>query len=329
MNRSADDFAPTASWDHLRQRAKLLQQTRCFFADRDFLEVETPLLSHDTIVDRHLDPLQVDLSADGENGSERALLWLQTSPEFGMKRLLAAGATKIYQITRAFRGGERGPLHNPEFTMIEWYRVGDDMEAGMQLLDDLSQHLLQRGPAERVTFCEAFQRYAGIHPLVSSVADLAEAAQQHGMEMTSAWDQAERDAWLDWLLVFVVEPHLGVRHPTILYDYPATQAALAKVRDDGVPLAERFELYVNGIELANGYHELTDAAVFQDRTMAANAARRHDGKRGLPVDSRLAAAMQHGLPASAGVALGFDRLVMVAVGASNLSEVMAFPIDRA
>src|SRR5438094_1304799 len=158
------DFLPTASLDMLRQRAELLAKARAFFDCRGFLEVETPLLSHDTVVDRHLDPLAVMLFSDPRQPDKGERLWLQTSPEFGMKRLLAAGAMAIYQITRAFRGGERGPLHNPEFTMVEWYRVGDDYAAGMELLGNLAAEALGSGQPEQISYRDAFLRYAQLDP---------------------------------------------------------------------------------------------------------------------------------------------------------------------
>jgi lysyl-tRNA synthetase class 2 len=234
-------------------------------------------------------------------------MWLQTSPEFGMKRLLAAGATAIFQITRAFRGGEIGALHNPEFTMVEWYRAGDDYPAGMQLLADLAEATLGCGAPDRMTYREAFVKHAGVDPLDGSRDDLA----------------------LDLVLTQQVEPHLGQDRPTILYDYPASQSALARVRRGKPPVAERFELYFRGIELANGYHELLDPAVLRERNRANNALRQADGKCILPEESRLLAAMEHGLPPCSGCALGFDRLMMVATGAKSIRDVLPFPIDRA
>lgn len=329
MTGANSDYAPSAPWPALRRRAKLLAQLRLFFAARDFLEVETPLLSRDTVVDQHLDPLAVDRGHGAAAHGEGPTYWLQTSPEFGMKRLLAAGATAIYQITRAFRAGERGRLHNPEFTIVEWYRVGDDMQAGMRLLDELAQETLCRGSAKWLTYQDAFRQFAGVDPHTDATARLAETARKLGHQGTPAWPSENRDAWLDWLLITCVEPNLGVDRPTILYDYPASQAALARVRDEHVPLAERFELYVDGVELANGYHELTDPAELIARTERANAARAADGKQCLPASSRLLEAMRHGLPPSTGVALGFDRLVLVALGAVGLDQVMAFTIERA
>ena len=346
------DFRPTASWQHLRRRAELLRRLRALFDDRGFLEVETPILSADTVVDRHLDPFRttVDRSmapqavhaarehhsvshgpgdhATSYDGEPRTL-WLQTSPEFAMKRMLAAGARAIYQVARVFRLGEQGPLHNPEFTMVEWYRAGDDMDRGMQLTSDLAEAMLDRGPARRVAYAEAFIEHVGLDPHTCEPEALAAKARQLGVDAPASLCPRDRDGWLDLLLVDRVQPHLGREQPVLLYDYPAGQAALARVRDDDPPVAERFELYVDGIELANGYHELLDAAELRARNERVNAERIADGNPALPDESRLLAAMEAGLPASTGVALGFDRLVMVATGAASLSKVMAFPIDRA
>lgn len=338
------DFGPSANWERLRLRARLLQTVRAFFAARGFLEVETPLLSADVVVDRHLDPIGVVLPSDVRFPERGRRLWLQTSPEFAMKRLLAAGGEAIYQVTRAFRAGEQGRLHNPEFTMVEWYRRSDTPPAAMQLLSDLAEALLGLGAAERLSYAEAFQQYVGVDPHCADAATLERraaelacrsplpAGSQAGSRSPASPQQPpaglDRDGWLHWLLAEYVEPHLGARCPTILYDYPASQAALAQVAGDP-PVAQRFELYVRGIELANGYHELLDPAVLRARNAEANRQRAADGKPLVPGDSRLLAAMDHGLPASCGVALGFDRVVMIAAGAGSLAEVMAFPIDRA
>lgn len=313
----------------LRQRAKLLKKLRRFFDDRSFLEVETPTLSHDTVIDEHLDPLAVVLFDDARQRFQGQTLWLQTSPEFGMKRLLAAGATAIYQITRAYRGGEAGSLHNPEFTMLEWYRVGDDYAAGRKLLSNLAKHVLGGEVPEELSFRDAFLRYANVDPFQATANDLQKAL---GESRESAAAD-ERAYWLDRVLVERVEPHLGQQRPTILYDYPADQSALAKVRPADVAgnpaVAERFELYFRGVELANGYHELLDPPVLIERNRRNNERRRDAGKYQLPTESRLLTAMQHGLPACAGCALGVDRLLMVATGAESIQEVLTFPIKRA
>ncbi|HEX7447865.1 MAG TPA: EF-P lysine aminoacylase EpmA [Pirellulales bacterium] len=325
-SRSADDFRPTASWPSLRLRDALLRKTRAFFHERAFIEVETPLLSADVVVDLHLEPFAVDVPC-GSRGSRR--MWLQTSPEFAMKRLMAAGGDAIFQITHAFRQEEQGRLHNPEFTLVEWYRRGDGLTEGMQLLSDLGNALLDRGPAETISYQAAFERHAGVDPHMTPVSALADAAKHHGLAPPASLAAEDRDGWLDLLLVELVEPHLGRDRPAILYDYPASQAALAQVRPGPPAVAERFELYIDGIELANGYHELLDAAVLIERNRLNNQARKAAGKPELPEDSRLLAAMRTGLPDCTGVALGFDRVVMLAARAPTLEDVLTFPFDRA
>jgi lysyl-tRNA synthetase class 2 len=322
------DFAPTASWELLRRRAALLQQLRTFFNERGFVEVETPLLSADTVVDRHLDPMQLQLPTGIDAASARPM-WLQTSPEFCMKRLLAAGAKAIYQVTRAFRCDEQGRLHNPEFTIAEWYRAGDGMQAGMDLLGELAATLLATTGVKKVSYGEAFQRHAGVDPHRADVSALSQAAARLKIEIPVGYEKADRDHWLDLLLGSCVEQHLGKEEPTILYDYPASQAMLARIRVGDPPIAERFELYVDGVELANGYHELLDADELRRRNARTNEQRRADGKPTLPESSRLLAAMDHGLPDCCGVALGFDRLLMAVTGAKDIRDVIAFPFDRA
>ncbi|MEN6406310.1 MAG: EF-P lysine aminoacylase EpmA [Thermoguttaceae bacterium] len=334
------DFRPTASWSNLQRRAELLRRLRAFFDRRGFLEVETPILSADTVVDRHLDPFRVVGGQWPVVGSENtnpqspipnSSVWLQTSPEFTMKRMLAAGAGRIYQVARVFRQDEIGPLHNPEFTLVEWYQPGDGLDAGMQLTSDLCEETLRRGPADRVTYAEAFDRCVGVDPHTSDGRQLAETAQKLGVASPESLSLDDRDGWLDLLLVERIQPHLGVGRPVLLYDYPASQAALARTRQDAgrPPVAERFELYANGVELANGYHELLDPSELRARNVRVNAQRVADGKEMLPEESRLLAAMESGLPTSVGVALGFDRLAMLALGVKTIAEVVAFPFDRA
>lgn len=325
---SSDQWRPSASLEMLRRRAELMAAVRQFFDRRGFLEVDTPAISADTVVDRHIEPFSTGVPA--EVGKPPRRLWLQTSPEFAMKRLLAAGAEAIYQICRVFRLGERGPLHNPEFTMVEWYRRGDSYQQGMSLLAELAEELLGRGPAERISYAEAFERCAGVDPHRAPIAELREAARGHGI----AWPESmeaddDRDAWLDLLLTGCVQPKLGVARPAIVYDYPAGQCALAQVRDGDPPVAERFELFVDGIELANGYHELRDPNELRRRNERINRLRRSEGKDTLPERSRLLRAMEAGLPECTGVAMGFDRLLMIAAGATTIEQVIPFPFERA
>ncbi|HVA46051.1 MAG TPA: EF-P lysine aminoacylase EpmA [Pirellulales bacterium] len=321
---AANDFLPTASWPVLRLRDALLRKLRSFFHDRGFIEVDTPLLSADVVVDRHLEPFGVDVPC----GAGRRRMWLQTSPEFAMKRLLATGGGAIFQVTHAFRQEEQGPLHNPEFTMVEWYRRGDGLSEGMQLLGDLADALLARGPADQISYQAAFERYAGIEPHSATIAALADVARRRGVPVPQSLGD-DRDAWLDLLLVELLQPHLGRERPAIVYDYPASQAALACVRTGPPEIAERFELYIDGLELANGYHELLDAEVLRRRNCENNRRRVAAGKLALPEESRLLSAMESGLPACCGVALGFDRVVMLAAQAAQISDVIAFPFDRA
>lgn len=319
-------FAPTATWETLVHRANLLRQVRSFFDQRAFIEVETPLLSADTVVDRHLDPMRVELPP---RAGVAPTMWLQTSPEFGMKRLLAAGASAIYQVTRAFRWGEAGRWHNPEFTMVEWYRVGDNMQAAIDLLAALACTLLNVKLVEPLSYQDAFIRYAQLDPFDALPTQLTAACQRLGIEIPIGFEQADRDDWLDLILGQFISRQMSTTHPVILYDFPATQAMLARIRPDRPPRAERFELFFQGCELANGYHELLDPDELRRRAARANQQRVADGNQPLPETNRLLAAMEYGLPPCAGVALGFDRLVMLALGARQLDEVVAFPFDRA
>lgn len=328
------DFGPTAPWENLEKRARMLAAVRRFFDERGYLEVETPYLSHDTVVDRHLDPVEAFFIADaaGPDAARRAVrCFLQTSPELGMKRLLAAGGKAIYQIARVFRNGEVGPRHNPEFTMVEWYRAGDDHHAQMTVTGDLVSTLLELPPADRISYADAFMNTLGLDPHAAPVEVLQDACRRQNINIPESMESDDRDGLLDLLTSEVIQPTLGAGRPTMLYDYPASQAAMAKVGIDhaGRSVAERFECYFEGLELANGYHELLDPAPLRKRQTEQNAWRARDRKGVLPEENRLLAAMEAGLPACSGVALGFDRLLMKAVGAKCIHEVLAFPFERA
>ena len=331
MDHASPDlnFRPTASWEMLRLRARILKGVRDFFDSRGFLEVETPILSADIVVDRHLDPFGTVLADDPRRPDMGQGFWLQTSPEFHMKRLMASGGEAIYQISRVFRNGEIGRLHNPEFTMVEWYRRGDDLNAGMGLLSDLTVACLGSQPAEQKTYADVFREQFGADALSAEPMQLRRLAASNNIPYPESLAADDRDAWLELLWTERVERNLGVHRPTIIYGYPASQAALARISSDDPRTAERFELYVHGIEVANGYHELLDANVLLERNARANQQRVADGKPPLPEHSRLIDAMRSGLPACTGVALGFDRLVMIAAGAKSLVDVIPFPIDRA
>jgi lysyl-tRNA synthetase class 2 len=312
------DFAPGATMDALEQRSKLLRRLREFFYERGFIEVETPILSSEVIPELHIEPIRVEGGA-----------FLQASPELHMKRLLAAGAKAIFQVTRSFRGGERGQLHNPEFTIVEWYRAGDDMSAGIDLLDQMVQSLLGTPPSGRTTYAATFKRHLGLCPHTATVDELRSAAAKADVAVPPGIDRTDRDEWLNLLLATRIEPRLGKERPEIVYHYPAAQASLAKIVPThfGYQVAERFELYYRGIELANGFHELVDADELRHRFESVNAARHRDGRQVLPLPETLLVAMKHGLPDCTGCAVGFDRLVMLAFGAQSIDEVIAFAAD--
>jgi lysyl-tRNA synthetase class 2 len=303
----------------------MLRQLRSFFDERGFVEVQTPTLCSETVIDRHLDPISVTLSLPG-NGEQE--WFLQTSPEQSMKRLLAMGMGSIYQIGPVFRAGELGQWHNPEFTMAEWYEVGAGHEQGLQLLSDLLTVMLRTSPAKRVTFSNAFEEATGLQLFDSGIDKLAKWSVRQGLVESVDWS----DDWDDWVnLIFSerVQPRMGSDSPVLITHFPATQAALAVVSAEDPRTAERYELFYRGVELANGYHELLDATVLRERDAIANAQRLRDGKRSLPPCDKLLRAMEQGMPNSCGCALGFDRLVMLACESDRLADVVAFTAQEA
>ncbi|MBL1260094.1 MAG: EF-P lysine aminoacylase GenX [Thiotrichaceae bacterium] len=323
-----DDWRPTAPIDNIRLRAALLAKTRQFFAARDVLEVETPLLSVATVSDPHLQSFVTRYS--GPALPADTPLYLQTSPEAAMKRLLASGSGSIYQICKAFRDGECGARHNPEFTLLEWYRVGFDHFTLMAEVEALVKALLDLDcEFERMSYQAIFAHYLGLDPHRASLDDLIRCAKDRGISTGLKDIEMRRDDWLNLLMSHLIEPHLGQTVPLFIYDYPASQAALAKVRPGEVALAERFELYITGIELANGYHELCDDDEFLRRFEQDTLPRKNDGHLAPGVNHRLSAALEAGLPESAGVALGFDRLLMLAAGCDSISEVVIFTVANA
>lgn len=323
MNTS--DWRPSAKLQTLRLRAQLLARVREYFASADVLEVETPVLAAAPVTDVHLDSMSTRIAGHGE-------FFLQTSPEYAMKRLLAAGAPDIYQVARVFRDAERGPQHNPEFTLIEWYRRGFDTPALMLDCERLLSHLFlgQRAlaAAERMTYQQAVQLHAGVDALSASAEELLACALSHGVALPSA-RPADRDGCLDLLMSMVVGPKLGPGRLTFIHDYPASQAALARLCAGNPLVAERFEIYLEGMELANGFHELADEREQHARFARDLAERARRGLAQVPIDRRMLAALSAGLPDCSGVALGFDRIVMLAAGARRIEEVIAFPIERA
>ncbi len=287
--------------------------------------METPILSTTAITDPHLHSFTTRYTGPGH--ADGLSLYLHTSPEFPMKRLLAAGSGPIYQISKVFRQGEAGRRHNPEFTMLEWYRPDIDHHALMDEVAMLAGPLLGLDVnAEKLTYREAFQRHLQIDPLESTVDELQRCVTAIGL--VGFEEERDRDLLLELLLSHRIEPELGRDGLCFLYDYPASQAALARLSQDDPRVAERFELYYRGVELANGFHELADAKEQRERFNAEQETRKRQGLESVPMDERLLAALEEGLPACSGVALGLDRLVMLAVGADSLEQVMAFSIEN-
>jgi len=324
MTSAGHDWRPTASLEMLRLRAEVLAAIRAFFADRGVLEVETPLLASAPVTDLHLQALSCRYRGPGADQGRK--LYLQTSPEFAMKRLLAAGTGAVYQICKAVRDGEAGGMHNPEFTILEWYRPGWNHHRLMDEVDELLQLVLGTRPGDRLTYATIFERHASVDVFSANDEELVSRAETLGVTQPNALG---RDDLLNLLLTHVVEPQLGRSRPTFVHDYPASQASLSRIRPGDPPVAERFEVFSEGIELANGYHELTDPVEQRQRFEADIAARRAAGLPEVPIDERLLSAIEHGLPDCAGVALGVDRLLMVVARTREISDVLAFPIDRA
>jgi lysyl-tRNA synthetase class 2 len=321
------DWRPAAGLEVLRARAGMLAQVRAFFAAREVLEVETPVLCNAGVTDPHLINPTTSCLLAGDHAPRR--LYLQTSPEYAMKRLLAAGSGAIYQIGKAFRGDEAGRYHNPEFTLVEWYRPGldyaDIMAETAALLEAVTGRL---AAVEGVSYAEAFRRHADIDPLRAPLQEIVDRASAAGIRIDDA-ERLERDDWLDLLLSHLVAPRLGRDGPSFLTEFPASQAALARVVPGEPPVAERFEVFIDGIEIANGFHELTDAGEQRRRFEADNLRRDRVGLPKMPIDERLLAALDAGLPPCSGVALGFDRLVMITLGLPALRQTIAFPTEQA
>ena len=323
---NVEDWRPTAAPGVLTRRAAMLAQARRYFSDERVLEVQTPLLARSAVSD----PAIESIAVQPRSGPRQ---FLQTSPEYPMKRLLAAGVGDCYQICPVFRDGESGRQHRPAFTMIEWYRLGfgvADLQRDVdRLLRAATAGLRDFAPARSLTYREAIANHCGIDIRTAAPADIAATLERHGIRPASAADW-DRDAWLDLLMGALVGPALGRDAPVFIRDYPASQAALARLRTDadGETVAERFELYIDGVELANGFRELGDAREQRVRFERDLAQRHARGQLQNPLDQRLLAALAHGLPDCAGVALGFDRLVMVTLGLPDLASALSFADDR-
>ena len=321
MTTTTDNWRPTATRTMLEQRAGLLARIREFMARRSILEVETPVLNPAANPDPNIASLATMVSLPF--GAEPNRYYLHTSPEFAMKRLLAAGSGPIYQITRVFRDQEAGRIHQPEFTMLEWYRPGFDHQA---LMDEMTVLLTELRLTEcmRLPYAMVFEDHTSLNPHTCSLQALQERAHMLGLQSPTA----DRSLLLDVIFSHAVAPNLGLAQPLFIYDYPVCQAALARIRQADIAVAERFELFIGGMEIANGYHELRDDTEQAQRFAQENAVRKQRGLTLMPVDDLLLAALRHGLPDCAGVALGLDRLLMTLTGSQELKDVLAFPVAQ-
>ncbi|MDD5632621.1 MAG: EF-P lysine aminoacylase EpmA [Methylococcales bacterium] len=324
-----NNWRPTCSIEMMRLRAQLLADIRQFFSSRAVLEVETPVLSHSSGTDPQLDFFTTDYcSPPLEEG-----LFLQTSPEFAMKRLLAAGSGSIYQIAKAFRNGESGRFHNPEFTLLEWYRVGFTLP---QLMDEIAELMAvlfsghsALSPAQRFSYQDIFQRYTGLNPLEFSYKSYCDFAQNnHAVEAMDICGY-DHSLWLDFIFTHYVQPYLGENSVCMVYGYPACQSSLARINERNSQVSDRVEVFISGIELGNGYYELTDAKE-QNRRFDSEKAIRQQRNRPVAVkDKHLIGALEAGIPECSGMAIGLDRLLMLLTNSSTINDVLNFPISRA
>lgn len=321
-----NDWMPTATVHALQLRARLNALIRKFFAERGLLEVETPILSAAGNTDPNIESLQLQFSGPAHAGPARR--WLRTSPEFALKRLLAAGVGNCYELGRVFRDGEIGRLHNPEFSMLEWYRIGWShhqlMDECAELVKSAMRVAGRSASVRESSYRQLYQDQLGLDPLTASEAELRGPLAVFDIRA----DGLGRDDWLDLLMTHLIQPSIPENRILMVYDYPKSQAALARIRQGDMPVAERFELYLGPIELANGYRELNDADEQRERFGRDLSRRQKRGGVQPPIDERLLTALP-ALPDCAGVALGVDRLLMAMLGANRLADVVAFPFDRA
>ncbi len=328
--------SPEASWrpscdqTALRARALTLKRIRRFFDERGVLEVETPLLGQSAGTDPHLYPFVSQYRRPGQTVGVD--YYLQTSPEFAMKRLLASGSGSIYQICKAFRNEESGRHHNPEFTLLEWYRIGfgldqlmDEIEALFVVLFDGKRDL---GSSKRVPYRKLFEQWVGVDPIHADWSEFAECARRCDLSEATAICGEDRMIWLDLLFSHIVQPQLELGRVYFVYDYPACLPSLARKKPGGEAVVERVEIFLDGLELGNGFHELADPVEQDMRFDGDLVVRRQLGLPLPPKDQRLLGALAKGLPDCSGMAIGLDRLLMLMTGCSHIEQVLAFPVSR-
>ena len=324
------NWQPTLSWQNAQKRAVVLQKIRAFFAERKVIEVETPALSQGTVTDVYLDAFECQYNFLADSSSERAVtLFLQTSPEFHMKRLLASGYGCIFQIAKAFRHEESGNNHNPEFTLLEWYRIGFDQFDLMHEVAELLKVVLGGNKALFTSYQDIFIKTVSVDPLIANFDVLVEVLNKHDKCADWLIEMNDADLLLQFIFTEIIEPTIGIDEPQFIYNFPVAQASLAKICPQDSRVAQRFECYYRGLELANGFNELTDATEQVTRFEQDNHKRKEQALADKPIDERFIAALSHGLPECSGVALGIDRLLMLALDVQQINEVQSFGVDRA
>ncbi len=321
------DWQPACDLKQLRERARLLRIIRRFFYQRNVLEVETPLLSSATGTDPHLDFFSSYYHCAPENQE----MFLQTSPEFAMKRLLAAGSGSIFQVCKAFRNGESGRLHNPEFTILEWYRVDFNLDQLMNEVVELVSEIMPEAltSVHKVSYVEVFKQYTRLDPLVFCKQSYTEYALNNNLPDAPAICADDHATWLDFLFSYIVQPELEQQFLTLVYGYPAIQSSLARINQHNPTLADRFEVFIKGVEIANGFFELADADEQEQRFDREQQQRLDKKLPPVAKDEKFLQALRSGLPDCSGVAIGLDRLLLVLSNAEDLSDVIAFPLARA
>jgi len=321
-------WQPTLTWEYAQKRAQVIQQIRLFFQKRNVVEVETPVLSQGTVTDMHLEALSCRYNFFNDSSIEQVTnLYLQTSPEFHMKRLLASGYGCIFQIAKAFRHEEAGRFHNPEFTLLEWYRLGFDHFTLMKEVAELLKTVLSCEEPTKITYQQLFMDSLKIDPLIAKRSELLSLIGDHGKLSDWLSIEQDNDILLQFIFSEIIEPNIGNEAPCFVYNFPNSQASLAKTCSEDARVAERFECYYQGVELVNGFNELTDAGIQLERFQEDNSKRKQLSLPEKPIDKNFIEALSNGLPQCAGVALGVDRLIMLALKVNHIKKVVSFPIE--
>ena len=319
-------WRPACDLKQLQSRAQMLTKIRSFFQQRSVLEVETPLLCHATGTDPQLDFFSSD-------SIQNQPMFLQTSPEFAMKRLLAAGSGSVFQICKAFRKGESGRFHNPEFSILEWYRVGFSLHQLMDEVVELTEEVLAEvypiNEVKKISYTDLFEQVTGLNPLQFNQKNYARYARENALIDAATLCGGDYSMWLDFIFSHKVQATLNDHTICLVYGYPAVQSSLARLNKENPAIADRFEVFINGVEIGNGFFELADAKEQDARFDKENISRKSKGLEQVEKDELFLDALASGLPDCSGIALGLDRLLMIMTNSEYLDDVLAFPFERA